>query len=112
MSGPADLSQSRYFAAVLGVGSFAAIVLTLEALIRLCDVPISIGDGWRSPFDVPKPAAKEVNMIAKVDEGQPTQIPASMYPPAQSNAVTHVSDTQGAAEMCTMGGREKLYRHQ
>ena len=58
----APLSTRRYFPAALGLGSFFAIILLLEWLIRLCDVPL-----WQSergpvsvcpisPFSVPLPS--------------------------------------------------------
>jgi NitT/TauT family transport system permease protein len=43
MNGPAPFTKNRYFPAILGLGSFAAIVLVLEFLIRMCDIPLNLG---------------------------------------------------------------------
>src|SRR5262245_10450261 len=56
------LSTRRYFPAVLGLGSLLALLIGLEGLIRLCDVPLWHGDQGPvsicpiSPFAVPLPS--------------------------------------------------------
>jgi NitT/TauT family transport system permease protein len=45
MSAAAALRKSRHFPAVLGLGSFVAVLLVVELLIRLCDYPLQLGTG-------------------------------------------------------------------
>jgi len=50
--------------------------------------------------------------VSKIDEREPTEISAAMNPAPESNVLTDVLFAERAGEMCTMGCREMVCRHQ